>query len=230
MLDGDPAPFPKKGAQVGLGPGDIVLYPAPPPQKRAQPQVFGPCLLWPNDWMDQDRSWYGRGPWSRPRCARWGPSSPPQKGGGGRPRPRRLCVRWRPSFPRQKCTAPPIFGPCLFWPNGWMYQDATWYVCKPRPRRRCVRWVDAAQLLLNRYTAPSFRCMSILGKRLGWMQTPLGTKVDLGPRHIVLDGDPRKKGHSSSRFSSHVYCDHGRQSQLLLSSCCIKHIGRGIYS
>jgi len=22
---------------------------------------------------------------------------------------------------------PPIFVPCLLWPNGWMNQDATWY-------------------------------------------------------------------------------------------------------
>jgi len=22
---------------------------------------------------------------------------------------------------------PPILGPCLLWPNGWMDQDATWY-------------------------------------------------------------------------------------------------------
>jgi len=22
---------------------------------------------------------------------------------------------------------PPLFGPCLFWPNGWVDQDATWY-------------------------------------------------------------------------------------------------------
>jgi len=26
---------------------------------------------------------------------------------------------------------PPIFGPCLFWPNGWMHQDATWYGGRP---------------------------------------------------------------------------------------------------
>jgi len=42
--------------------------------------------------------------------------------------------------------------------------------------------------------------MSIFGKRLGWMQTPLGTKVDLGPRHIVLDGDPRKRGTAAPVF------------------------------
>jgi len=31
-------------------------------------------------WLDGSR-WHGTGPQSRPHCARWGPSSPPQKGG-----------------------------------------------------------------------------------------------------------------------------------------------------
>jgi len=35
---------------------------------------------------------------------------------------------------------PPIFGPFLLWPNGWMHQDATWYGGRPQPRRLCVRW------------------------------------------------------------------------------------------
>jgi len=53
------------------------------------------------------------------------------------------------------------------------------------------------------------------------MKTPLGTEVDLGPGHIVLDGEPAppRKGHSSPLFSAHVYCGHGRPSQLLLSCC-----------
>jgi len=57
---------------------------------------------------------------------------------------------------------------------------------------------------------------------MDWMKTPLGTEVDLGPGHIVLDGDPAasRKGHGSPRSpSAHVYCFHGRPSQLLLSSC-----------
>jgi len=29
---------------------------------------------------------------------------------------------------------------CLLWPNGWMYQDATWYEGRPRPRPHCVTW------------------------------------------------------------------------------------------
>ena len=42
--------------EVGFRPGHIVIDgdPAPLPQK-----LFGPCLLWPNGWMDQDATWYG---------------------------------------------------------------------------------------------------------------------------------------------------------------------------
>ena len=74
---------------------------------------------------------------------------------GGRHRPRPHCVTWRPSSapppPKKKGRGSSTHfsvGPCL-WPNGWVYQDATWY-----------------------------------------------TEVELGPGHIVLDGDlaplPRK--------------------------------------
>ena len=53
----------------------------PSPKRGGAPSpIFGPCLLWPNGWMDQDGTWHGGGPWSRAHCARWGPSSPPQKG------------------------------------------------------------------------------------------------------------------------------------------------------
>jgi len=40
------------------------------------------------------------------------------------------------------------------------------------------------------------------------MKAPLGTEVDLGPGHIVLDGDPAPpplKGHSL-QFSANVHC------------------------
>ena len=38
-----------------LGPGDNVLNGVATlsPLKGAQPPVFGPCLLWPNGWMDE---------------------------------------------------------------------------------------------------------------------------------------------------------------------------------
>jgi len=46
------------GMGVGLGPGHIALHGDPAPLKRGTvaplPAIFGPCLLWPNGWMDQD--------------------------------------------------------------------------------------------------------------------------------------------------------------------------------
>ena len=48
--------------------------------------------------------------------------------------PPRPCARWGPSSPDpQKGHSPPIFGPYLLWPKGWMDQDATWYGGRPRP-------------------------------------------------------------------------------------------------
>jgi len=58
------------GTVIGLGPSDIVLDgdPAPFPKTGQQPPIFGPSLLWPNGWMDQDAAWYGGMPRSRPHC------------------------------------------------------------------------------------------------------------------------------------------------------------------
>jgi len=57
----------------------------------------------------------------------------------------------------------------------------------------------------------------------GWMKTPLGTEVHLGPGRIVLDGVPAllERGTAAPRFSAYVYCGHGRPSQLLLSCCSL---------
>ena len=84
---------------------------SPLPRKK----FFGPCLLWPNGWIDQDGTWHGNKP--QPRRG-WRPSPSPK--GGGAP------------FP--------IFGPFLLWPKGRMHQDATWYGGRPQPRGLCVRW------------------------------------------------------------------------------------------
>ena len=72
VLDGDPAPLPQKGSD-----------PATLPQKGSgAPQNFGPCLLWPNGWMDEAGTCHGGRPQLRRRCVRWRPSPPPRKGGG----------------------------------------------------------------------------------------------------------------------------------------------------
>ena len=49
------------GREVGLVPSDIVLDrdPVPLPKKGAEPPpIFGPCLVSPNGWMDQDGTWH----------------------------------------------------------------------------------------------------------------------------------------------------------------------------
>ena len=134
VLDGDPTPLPKTGAQpfspifghvycgqtagsitialgmeVGLDPGHIVLDrdAAPLPKKGTELPIFGPFLLCSNGWMHQDATLYG-----------------------GRRQPKQLSVRWGPS-PSPKRAESPIFGPRLLWPNGCMHQDATW--CGGRP-------------------------------------------------------------------------------------------------
>jgi len=120
--------------------------------------------------------------------------------------------------PEKRHSPHPIFGPCLLWPNGWMDQDATWYGGKHRPRRRCVRWGRSS---LYRGAGPQFSVRNYCGQTAGWMKTPIGTEVDLGPGHIVLHGDPappRKRHSSPPIFSADVYCVHGRPSQLLLIS------------
>jgi len=52
------------GVEVGLGPGHIVLdgAPAPLPKKGGRPPIFGPSLLWPNGCKQQDATWYGGRP------------------------------------------------------------------------------------------------------------------------------------------------------------------------
>jgi len=73
------------GTEVGLGADDIVLGGDPalpfPKRGRSPSPIFGPCLLWPNGWMDQDGTRHRGGSWSRSHCARWGPSARPQKWG-----------------------------------------------------------------------------------------------------------------------------------------------------
>ena len=61
------------------------------------------------------------------------------------------------------------------------------------------------------------------GQMAGWMKTPLGTEVDLGPGHIVLNRVPAPAtgAQQPPLFSAHVYCVHGRPSKLgeLVSYC-----------
>ena len=51
------------GMEIGLGLRDIVFDVDPATSRKkghTHPNlIFGPCLLWPNGWMDEDAAWYG---------------------------------------------------------------------------------------------------------------------------------------------------------------------------
>ena len=98
--------------------------------------------------MDQDATWYEGRRQPKRHCVRWGPSSPLQTGAeppNFRPMsivawtagwikmplgmkvglsPGHIVLDGDPALP-PKVHSPPIFGPYLLWPNGWMDQDVT---------------------------------------------------------------------------------------------------------
>jgi len=150
----------------------------PLPKKGTEIPIFGPCLLWPNGCMDQDATWHGGRPRPGPHCARWGPSSPPQKG---------------PQAPNFR----PIFG--LLCPNGCMDQDATWHEGRPRPRPHCARWGPMSPPPKEHSRHPQFLVHICCCQMARWIKMPLGRKLSLDPSDIVLDGDPAplpKRGQS----------------------------------
>jgi len=141
---------------------------------------------------------------------------------GGRPQPRRLCVRWGLSPLPQKGRSPPIFGPRLLWLNmaAWIKMPLGTEV--GLGLRDIVYDVDPATGRKKGTPTPTqFLAQVYCGQTAGWMKTPLSTEVDLGPSHTVLDGGSsscERDTYSNPISSAHVYCGHGRPSQLLLSS------------
>ena len=68
------------GIELGFGPGDFVLDgdPAPLPKKGQSPPNFRPMFIEPKGWMDQDGTWHEGRPQPRQLCVRWGLRTPPQ--------------------------------------------------------------------------------------------------------------------------------------------------------
>jgi len=57
--------------------------------------------------------------------------------------------------------------------------------------------------------APQFSANVYCGQMAGWIKMALGIEVELGPGHIVLDGDPPpplQKWGRGPQFSVHFYC------------------------
>jgi len=75
------------------------------------------------------------------------------------------------------------------------------------------------QLPLKRGTAAHFLAHVYCGQTAEWIKMPLGTKVGLGPGHIVLDINPAppKEGQPPI-FGPCLLWPNGRPSQLLLST------------
>jgi len=63
----------------------------------------------------------------------------------------------------KKGADPPIFSPCLLWPNGWMNQDTSWYGGRRQPMPHCVR-LGPRPPLKGAQLSASFRPMSIVAK------------------------------------------------------------------
>jgi len=130
------------GMEVGLSPGHFVLdgnWAPPPPKKGTQAPNFRPMSILANGWMDQDATWYRGRPRQRQLCVSWRLGSPKT---GHSPPPFSVHVycgqmaRWikmplgmevylgpgdivldgDPVPPKRGM--PPIFVPCLLWPNG----------------------------------------------------------------------------------------------------------------
>jgi len=137
----------------------------PLPNKGAKPPIFGPCLLWPNGWMDEDGTWHGGGPRSRPH---------------------HIVLDGDPAPTKE--AQPPIFRPCVLCPNGGIHQDTTCYGGRPQPKRHCVRWALSSPSSQGAQS-PQFSAHVRCGQTVGWTKMPLGMDVGLGPGDFVLDGN-----------------------------------------
>jgi len=179
--------------------------PSSPSPKGAEPPIppiFGPYLLWPNGCMDQDAIWYGGRPRPRRHCVRWGPRDPSQKG-GDRQFPAHIYCGQTAAWIKMPLgtevglglhnivldvdPAPPLLKEC-----------------SPQFSSKSImaKWLDGLPATPQKkgHTHPHPILAHVYcGQTAGWMKMPLGTEVDLGPGHILLDGvpAPRKKGHSS---------------------------------
>jgi len=64
-----------------------------------------------------------------------------------------------------RCPVCPVCNVGVPWPNGWMDQDATWYMGRPRPRPDCVRWGPGSPT--ERGTAAAPPSFSVCGQVCG---------------------------------------------------------------
>ena len=137
----------KLGMQVGLSPGHTVLDgdPGPPPPKGTALQFLA------HMYCAQTAGWIKMpvgvevGLYASDIVLDGDPASTSRKRGQSPP--------------------PPIFGPCLLWPNGCVDQDVTWYGGRSRHRPHCAGWGPSSSPQKGAQP-PNFWPMSIVPKRV----------------------------------------------------------------
>jgi len=98
-----------------------------------------------------------------------------------------------------------------------MDQDGTWNGGGPWSRSHCARWGHSFPPPKKGRTggASQFLAHVYCGQTAGWIKTPLGTEVDLGAGHFVLDRFPAVGERGTAVLLFSVHTGHGRPSQLL---------------
>ena len=144
----------------------------PSPKKMTERSLpnFRPIFIVANrnGWMHQDATWYG-----------------------GRPQPRRLCVRLGPSFPSLKGVQSPNFWPMFVVAKrlDGLRLHLVWRLASDQATP-CSMGTHAATPSRTECTPTTlFSAHVYCVQTAGWINTPLGTEVDLGPGD-VLDGVP----------------------------------------
>jgi len=138
----------------------------PLPQRGTAPN-FRPISVAANGCMDQDVTWYGARPRPRRLCIRWGPRSPPQKGGEA------------PQFSAHVYCGQTagwiklVFGMEVGLSPGDFVLDA-----------------DPAPSPKGGGAPPQFSAHFYCGQTAGCIKMPLGMDVGLSPGDFVLHGDP----------------------------------------
>ena len=132
------------GREVGLSPNDIVLDGDPAPlSERGQSPQFSARI-----YCGQTAGWI-----KMPLGRQVGHSQSD------------IVLAGDPAPPPPKGSRAPNFRPCLFWPDCWVDQDATWHGGRSRPRPQCARWRPSSPSRKGSQP-PNFRPISVVAKWL----------------------------------------------------------------
>ena len=125
-----------------------------------------------------------------------------------------VCKTVRPML-SDRCAVLSVCNVGVLWPNGWTDQDEIWQASRPRPWPHRVRWGSSSPS--PKGAQPQLSAHIYCGQMAGWIKMPLGTKVGLGPGHIVSYGNGPTlppKGAQPPIFGPCLLWPNGRPFQL----------------